>query len=87
MRNISRAPKNAYKKPLSDRDIHRLASRALKEAVRQLISDRARENGSLVVWRNEKVVRVSARRILQEQRMARLKKRKSQSAQLLRKRA
>ena len=64
------------KRILSDSDIHLLASRALKAAIRGLIKERAREGRSLVIWRNGKVIRVSARRILREQKEARLKKRK-----------
>ena len=41
-----------------------LALRALKEAVRDLIKERAKTNDSLVVWKNGKVVRVSARKLV-----------------------
>ena len=55
------------------------AEMALKEAVQGVIEDHARLGLPVVIWRNGKAARVSARWILREQKAARLKKQKISS--------
>ncbi len=43
--------------------IQEKADRALKHAVRDLIKDRRAKNEKLVIWRNGKVVHISAKKI------------------------
>lgn len=43
--------------------IQQKADRALKHAVRDLIKERRAKNQKLVIWRNGKVVRISAKKI------------------------
>jgi hypothetical protein len=56
------------------RSIHLLnikAEKALKKAVAETIRDHARTGDSVVVWRNSKVVHVSAKELLQRPRRRR----------------
>ena len=50
-------------KMASKESIQTKADKALKHAVRDLIKARQATNDSLVIWKNGKVVRVSARKI------------------------
>jgi hypothetical protein len=43
------------------------AEKALKEAVRELFEERAREGRPVVIWQNGKVIRVSAREIMNKE--------------------
>lgn len=47
----------------SKESIPNKAERALKHAIRDLIKARRKTNDTLVIWKNGKVVRVSARKI------------------------
>ncbi len=44
------------------------AFRALKEAVREVVEDHKRSGRPLTVWRNEKVVKISASQVLRKSR-------------------
>jgi len=52
---MKKPPRNVLKLPLGVR-----AEMALKAAVENLIEERAREGRSIFVWKNEKVVEVTA---------------------------
>ncbi len=47
------------------------AEKALKEAVREVFEERAREGRPVVIWQNGKVIRVSAREIMDKEEAAR----------------
>ena len=47
--------------------IHVKAEKAMKEAVAETIQDHARTGDPLAIWRNEKVVWVPAKQLLQKQ--------------------
>ncbi len=47
------------------------AEKALKEAVRELYEERARGDRPVVIWQNGKVIRVSAREIMEKEEAAR----------------
>jgi hypothetical protein len=48
----------------SKESIPNKAERALKHAVRDLIKERRKTNDSLVIWKNGRVVRISARKLV-----------------------
>ena len=52
-------PANVLELPLHER-----ALMALQAAVENLIEERAREDGSLIIWRDGKVVEVPAKELL-----------------------
>ena len=43
--------------------IQQKAERALKHAIRDLIIERRKKNEKLVIWKNGKVVRISAKKL------------------------
>lgn len=43
--------------------IQQKADRALKHAIRDLIKERCKKNEKLVIWKNGKVVRISAKKM------------------------
>ena len=56
---------------MTDKKLHipklaRMAEEALKEAVRRTIEDHKRTGDPVVIWRNGKVVRVSAATLLKD---------------------
>ena len=48
--------------PLKE-SIQKKADRALKRAVRDLIKERRAKNEKIVIWRNGRVVRISAKKV------------------------
>ena len=53
-------------KKISDAKLQAGAEKALKEAVRGVIEDHKRSGRPVVVWRNGKVAKVSASRLLRK---------------------
>lgn len=47
------------------------AEKALKEAVREVFEERARQGKPVVIWQNGKVIRASAREIMDKEETAR----------------
>ncbi len=47
------------------------AEKALKEAVREVFEERARQGKPVVIWQNGKVIRASAREIMDKEEAAR----------------
>ena len=47
----------------SKESIQEKADRALKRAVRNLIKERRAKNEKMVIWRNGRVVRISAKKV------------------------
>ena len=50
-------------KYISDKKLHALAYKAMKEAVRGVIEDHKRSGRPLIIWRNGKVVKVPANKL------------------------